>query len=126
MLSGSLYAINDISGLPQFEVFSDGTIGMGKYGGSVIVSSSIDLSGSLYANQIGVHQSSPISLLHVGDNISLNPSVTNISTGLVVEAENSLGNSAGDYVYPFEIIAMDSTNRDRLQIAPYRLVTNTS
>lgn len=58
-LSGSLFSVNDISGIPILEVFSDNTIKMGTFGAEAIT-----VSGSV----VGIGVVSPQAKLHVSGN----------------------------------------------------------
>ena len=59
-LVGTIFSVNDISGIPSIEVNSDGRIMLGAYSGNVLVGSTTDVggrlqvSGDLYANVIEV------------------------------------------------------------------------
>src|SRR5210317_483331 len=55
-LSGSLMSVNDISGLPIMEVFSDDKVVMGEYGANTLV-----VTGS----KVGIGTASPSHMLHI-------------------------------------------------------------
>ena len=55
-LSGSLFSVNDISGIPILEVFSDDTVVMGTFGDNTLV-----VTGSL----VGIGTSTPVNPLDV-------------------------------------------------------------
>ena len=59
-LSGSLMSVNDISGLPIFEVFSDDKVVMGEYGQNTLYVS---------ASKVGILTSSMSNTLTVGGNV---------------------------------------------------------
>lgn len=42
-LSGSIFSVNDVSGIPSIEVFANGQINMAQYGGSVVVNANVTL-----------------------------------------------------------------------------------
>jgi len=55
-LTGSLFSVSDVSGLPIFEVFSYDTVVMGAYGSNALV-----VSGS----SVGIGIDTPLEKLHV-------------------------------------------------------------
>ena len=64
-LSGSLMSVNDISGLPIFEVFSDDKVIMGQYGQNALV-----VTGS----RVGIGTAAPIASLDVSGSIVISDS----------------------------------------------------
>jgi len=107
-LSGSLFSVNDISGIPILEVFSDDRLVAGKYGsndfvisgsrigigtatpstkldinGGLTVSGSLIISSSLITfNKLGVGTASPVAKVHISGSVA--------SEGLF-EIDNSSG-----------------------------------
>jgi hypothetical protein len=80
-LSGSLFSVNDVSGLPLLEVFSNNRVVAGKYGSNALV-----VSGS----SIGIGTSRPSSRLQLGNLTSTQTSATEtLSLG------GTFSNSAG-------------------------------
>jgi hypothetical protein len=75
-LSGSLFSVNDISGIPILEVFSDDTIKMGTFGAEAIIISGSNVS-------FGINN--PTSKLHVYGDLRLN--------GLLYDSSNFSGNT---------------------------------
>jgi hypothetical protein len=65
-LSGSLFSVNTIAGLPVLEVFSDNTIVAGTYGSNVLV-----ITGS----NVGIGTSSPLAKLHVTGSSSVHAAI---------------------------------------------------
>jgi hypothetical protein len=41
-LSGTIFSVNDISGIPSIEVDDDGTIRLGEFGGNILVGTNVD------------------------------------------------------------------------------------
>jgi hypothetical protein len=94
-LSGSLFSVNTISGLPALEVFSNNTIVAGQYGSNVLV-----ITGS----NIGIGTNSPVSKLHIrGGTELLNSSGSTGSTtsgSLMIVGQNTKGGSDyHDFLY---------------------------
>ena len=81
-LSGSLFGISDISGIPIFEVFSDDTIKMGTHGAEAII-----ISGSTATISNGILSGS-FSGSFVGDASGL----TGLSSGVVTAINNATAN----------------------------------
>ena len=81
-LSGSLFGISDISGIPIFEVFSDDTIKMGSHGAEAII-----ISGSTATISNGILSGS-FSGSFVGDASGL----TGLSSGAVTALNNATAN----------------------------------
>lgn len=59
LTSGSIFSVNDVSGLPSIDVNANGTISIGAFGGN-----------------IGIGTSNPTSKLHVVGNLSVSGSIT--------------------------------------------------
>ena len=38
-LTGSIFSVNDVSGIPSIEVFANGQINMAQYGGNIVIGS---------------------------------------------------------------------------------------
>ena len=72
-LSGSLMSVNDISGLPILEVFSDDRIVMGTFNKNILV-----VTGS----RIGIGKSAPTSLLDISGSVTITGSITYNSGGV--------------------------------------------
>ena len=72
-LSGSLMSVNDISGLPILEVFSDDRIVMGTFNKNTLV-----VTGS----RIGIGKSAPTSLLDISGSVTITGSITYNSGGV--------------------------------------------
>ena len=45
-LTGSIFSVNDVSGIPSIEVFANGHIDLAPYGGSVMVNANVTLSNA--------------------------------------------------------------------------------
>jgi hypothetical protein len=87
-LSGSLSSINDVSGLPIFEVFSDDKVVMGKFGTNALV-----VSGS----QVGVGKSPQSGVLDVSGSLILTGSlsVTQNITASIISGSQITGSLFG-------------------------------
>jgi len=72
-LSGSLMSVNDISGLPILEVFSDDRLVVGTYNSNALV-----VTGS----RVGIGISNPIAKLQVSGNISGSSFTSSVSNGV--------------------------------------------
>ena len=94
-MSGSLFSVNDISGLQIMEVFSDDKITLGRYQSPIIINQSGSISGSLTSTasfgQVTVNGTalgaSPITALN---NATANELVTVGSTTTELDAESLL------------------------------------
>lgn len=53
-LSGTIFSVNDVSGIPSIEVFSNGTIRMAQYGGNVEIYGNLIASGNVYTPNLNV------------------------------------------------------------------------
>jgi hypothetical protein len=87
-LSGSLMSVNDVSGLPILEVFSDDRVVMGTYGtpAMVITGSNTIISGSLRGNVISSSIASTTASLDLAQIASGSLSGTSVSlTGLTAD-----------------------------------------
>ena len=94
-LSGSLFSVNTIAGVPVLEVFSNNTIVAGQYGSNVLV-----ITGS----NIGIGTNSPVSKLHIrGGTELLNSSGSTSATtsaSLMVVGQNTKGGANyHDFLY---------------------------
>ena len=72
-LSGSLMSVNDISGLPILEVFSDDRLVVGTYNSNALV-----VTGS----RVGIGTNNPIAKLQVSGNISGSSFTSSVSNGV--------------------------------------------
>jgi len=45
-LTGSIFSVNDVSGIPSLEVFANGQINMAQYGGSIVIGSGVGISAN--------------------------------------------------------------------------------
>ena len=45
-LTGSIFSVNDVSGIPSIEVFANGQINMAQYGGSIVIGSGVGISAN--------------------------------------------------------------------------------
>lgn len=69
-LTGTIYSVNDISGIPSIEVLDTGLIKLGQYNGNVLIGTGTEVSGfklqlngnMLLGNKTGVSSASPITL----------------------------------------------------------------
>jgi len=52
-LSGTIFSVNDVSGIPSIEVFDDGTVKLAEFGGNVEISKTINLYREIATSQIG-------------------------------------------------------------------------
>ena len=72
-LSGSLMSVNDVSGLPILEVFSDDRLVVGTYNSNALV-----VTGS----RVGIGTSVPVAKLQVSGNISASSFTSSVSSGV--------------------------------------------
>lgn len=83
-LSGSLFSVNDISGIPIMEVFSDNTINLGTFGAEAILisGSTANITGSLSGNSSTSTTLETARTLTIGDTGKTFDGSTNVSWSL--------------------------------------------
>ncbi len=84
-LSGSLMSVNDISGLPILEVFSDDRLVVGTYNANTLV-----VTGS----RVGIGTSVPVAKLQVSGNISASSFTSSVSSGVGFLGTSSFASTA--------------------------------
>jgi hypothetical protein len=84
-LSGSLMSVNDISGLPILEVFSDDRLVVGTYNANTLV-----VTGS----RVGIGTSVPVAKLQVSGNISGSSFTSSVSSGVGFLGTSSFASTA--------------------------------
>jgi len=132
-LSGSLFSVNDISGIPILEVFSDDRLVAGKYGsndfvisgsrigigtatpsakvdinGGLTVSGSLIISSSLITfNKLGVGTASPVAKVHISGSVAsegLFEIDNNSGTTLMyVSSSGNVGIKTSNPLYPLDV-----------------------
>jgi len=89
-LSGTIFSVNDVSGIPSIEVNADGTVKVAEYSGNVLVGTAIDNGTDKFQVNGGVAATS-----FTGNGASLtNLNASNISTGTVSTARLGSGTAS--------------------------------
>ena len=103
-LSGSLFSVNDISGIPIFEVFSDDTVKIGTFGSEAVVVEGDVLKLSQLSNQsseataVVINGSNVVGTRELGSNAFTSTTIpTNVSELTNDSAYYSAGDSATFY-----------------------------
>ena len=55
-MTGSIFSVNDVSGIPSIEVFANGQINLGQYGGNVLVGTTATILAAKFASVAGGSQ----------------------------------------------------------------------
>jgi len=90
--SGSLFSVNDISGIPSIEVHSNGQIDMAPYGGNVMFDSNTFVVDT-FNNRVGIGTSAPTVALDVKGAAFFEPSGTGNGVFLIANYPDSSGES---------------------------------
>jgi glutamate synthase domain-containing protein 3 len=95
LTSGSIFSVNDVSGIPSIDVDASGTVSMVAYGGNVAIGSTgltgttsqkLQVSGGAYVSgNLGIGTTNPSQSLHVQGNARL--------TGALYDSTNLAGSS---------------------------------
>ena len=68
-LTGSIFSVNDVSGIPSIEVFANGQINMAQYGGNVVIgSNAVSFGNGVYVaanSNVGIGTATPPSKLAI-------------------------------------------------------------
>ena len=107
-LSGSLFSVNTIAGLPVMEVFSNNTVVAGKYGANDFV-----ISGS----RVGIGTSNPTSKLHIYDSTYSFTRYTNTTNaGHYVDVGANQGGQSFLFSYGAYPVLIGTNGNERVRI----------
>jgi hypothetical protein len=109
-MTGTIFSVNDVSGIPSIEVDDDGTIRFAEYSGNVLIGTATDdgsklqVNGTVAANNITLGDT----IYHNGDTntfVSFGTDIVNITTGGTarIYADNTgvrLGDTGNGYFQP--------------------------